>query len=229
MPTKFVIKRWSEGHPYVAQYSKHDRRHRTETNDEIIKYLKLDNSKPKHILDLGCGLGDLTQQLMDQGHSVVSTQSGYGWEDQYLHSKKEMEYYYIKIHKYTYDWGVDNSSQLETLKSLSNKKYDMVIAKRFAMHCNKNSRRESMIKGQMLKDHMESVEAVSPQLVYESFMGLVKQLKVVCKSNATIHIGFCPPFSTYEGYGSPDLLKYANPSFESLGQSILKFNLKTIK
>ena len=86
-----------------------------------------------------------------------------------------------------------------------------------------------MIKGQMLKDHMESVEAVSPQLVYESFMGLVKQLKVVCKSNATIHIGFCPPFSTYEGYGSPDLLKYANPSFESLGQSILKFNLKTIK
>jgi len=229
MPTKFVIKRWSEGHPYIAQYSKHDRGHRTETNDEIIKYLKLDNGKPKHILDLGCGLGDLARQLMDQGHSVVSTQSGYGWEDQYLHAKKEMEYYNIKIHEYTYDWGVDNSSRLENLKSLSNKKYDMVIAKRFAMHCCKNSRRESMIKEQMINGHINAVEAVSAKLIYESFMGLVKQLKAVCKSNATIHIGFCPQFTTHEGYGSPDLLKYADFSFESLGQRTLKFNLKTIK
>ncbi len=228
MPTKFVLKRWSEGHPYLAQYSKHDRGHRTEKNNRIIKYAKLNNCKPKHILDLGCGLGDLSRQLIDLGHSVVSTNSGYGWEGQYLHSKKEMEYYNIKVHEYTYDWGVTNPSQLEKLKSLSNKKYDMVIAKRFAMHCNENSKKESMVK-KVTYDHVESVDAISSQIVYESFMGLVKELKVVCKSNAIIHLGFCPPFSTYEGYGSPDLLKYAIPSFEDLGQSTLKFNLKTIK
>mgnify|MGYP004124982745 FL=1 len=53
-------------------------------------------------------------------------------------------------------------------------------------------------------------------------------MRQVCKPNAEIYMGFSPPFSTYNGYGSKKLLKYSLPDWENvsrLGSKVLQFTI----
>jgi hypothetical protein len=233
---------------YNAQYSPYDRAKRKENNQKIIKYLNLDKGKPKHILDLGTGCGDLARELLDMGHSVIAT-NGYGdWASQYIYGELETKFCNIKIHSFTYNWREaggsitetthstggywgDNNKELEKLKSYSNKKYDIVIAKRFSMHLSENADNKVLANGAGLKPDIVH-PVISEDIIYDAYIGLAKFLKQVCKPNATAYISIMPGFSTHDGYGSPKLSKYGtNDSYKvnGMGQKLLKFNLKTIK
>ena len=226
---------------FEAQYSPYDRARRKKNNQRIIKYLNLDNGKPKHILDLGTGCGDLAREMLDIGHSVVATNAYDNWHNQYLYGKLETEFCNVKIDQFTYNWGDatnssnsswgDNEKELKKLKSYSDKKFDIVIAKRFSMHLSENSDNKFLATGCGKKADIANPLS-NEDVIYNAYIGLAKFLKQVCKTNATAYISIMPGFSTYDGYGSPKLVKYKiNDSYEvnGMGEKLLKFNLKTIK
>lgn len=226
---------------FEEQYSPYDRAKRKENNQRIIKYLNLDNGKPKHILDLGTGCGDLARELLDMGHSVVATNAYDTWHNQYLYGELETKFCNVKIDRFTYNWGDptnssnsswgDNEKELKKLKSYSDKKFDIVIAKRFSMHLSENSDNKFLADG--LGRRVEVADPLTDEdVIYNAYIGLAKFLKQVCKTNATAYISIMPGFSTHDGYGSPKLVKYKiNDSYEvnGMGEKLLKFNLKTIK
>ena len=227
--------------PFEAQYSPYDRTRRKEKNQKIIKYLNLNNKKPKHILDMGAGCGDLTRELLDKGHSVVATNGFNDWHKQYLYGESETKFCNVKINEFTYNWGNstnstnqvwgDNEKELEKLKSYSNKKYDIVIAKRFSFHLSENSDNKILSNGNQTRAN-EVDSLVSEDTIYDAYIDLVKFLKQVCKTTALAYISIHPKFSTHDGYGSPKLLKYAvkdGDDTHGMGMRLLKFNLKTIK
>ena len=242
---------------YKEQYSHLDRDKRFNHNKTIIKYLKLDNGKPKHILDVGSGTGDLSRQLLNLGHSVVSVNHSEGWSNQFNHADVETKYNNVKIQEY---WFVPqlskyqifdgiipkktSSRELQKLKSYSNKKYDYVICKQFAMHTHEMVLTKDENGPKMTKeDHLEhwakdlnststNESGVTPTItedeIFQIFKEFVDQMRQVCKPNAEIYMGFSPPFSTYNGYGSKKLLKYSLPDWENvsrLGSKVLQFTI----
>jgi len=219
---------------FNLQYSSYDREERVEQNNKIIKYLKLDNGKPKHILDLGCGLGDLSRQLLNLGHSVVSVNGYMGWHKQYLHADAETKYNNVKINQYNFEWDTlsKTNEQIENLKSYSNQKYDYVICKRFSMHLiEQGPRKLKMCRETTVnKYHNVVTPAVSEDKIFQIYLEFINELRQVCKRDATVYIGFNPPFTTHNGYGSKDLLKYSLPKWEGyevsgLGMKVLRFTL----
>ena len=125
------------------QYSLHDRENRIHRSSVVVKSFKLDRfNAPKHILDVGCGAGELSRMLLDLGHSVVST-NAMGWSDRatthYNGAISELAYNNINPKFYEFHDGSSpteylNSESLTDLKALSTKKYDVVLAIRSSMH-----------------------------------------------------------------------------------------------
>ena len=203
-------------------YSHHDRQERDQRATEVVNHLKL--TKPKHILNIGCGCGELSRKLINNGHTVTSTNNP-GWAEYYQGATKEQEYNEVEIIDYTFDpykW----KERIESLKNLSKntlQKYNLVIAQRFSMHM------DYLVKNKPDKhsDNDPPVESVNENMVYETHRTLVNDLKNVCKDDAVIYIGFQPQFSTHKGCGSKKLLRYLY-SMPGMGDTVLKFNVKDI-
>ena len=202
-------------------YSLGDREERNQRASEIVDYLKL--TKPTNILELGCGCGELSRKLIDAGHTVTSTNNK-AWTRFYQFAKQEQIYNDISFFDYDYNptnW-LENSKNFRILVRNTSQKYDLVIAQRFSMHMDF-----------LVKDEYQNlitnlpVEAINDDDVYNAYMGLVKDLKQVCKKHAVIYIGFGPPFTTHKGCGSSKLLKYFYNS-DFLGSVVLKFNVEDI-
>ena len=206
-------------------YSHHDRQERDQRATEIVDHLKL--TKPTHILNIGCGCGELSRKLINNGHTVTSTNNP-GWAEYYQGAIKEQEYNEVEIIDYTFipDNFLENLKNIKSLRRNTSQKYDLVIAQRFSMHM------DYLVKNKPDKhgDNDPPVESVNENMVYETHRTLVNDLKNVCKDDAVIYIGFQPKFLTHKGCGSEKLLKYLYSSFPkySMGDIVLKFNVKDI-
>ena len=95
-----------------------------------VTNLNIDKLSSKHILEVGCGLGALTKELIDQGHSVIACDNeNYNPLSDYQEQLKSVEvsrkHFYFKIPNLEH---VDeNIKMFDTLKSYSNKKYDYIL------------------------------------------------------------------------------------------------------
>ena len=201
-------------------YSHHDRLERDQWATEVVDHLKL--TKPTHVLNIGCGCGELSRKLINNGHTVTSTNKP-GWAEYYQGAIKEQEYNEVEIIDYTFipDNFSENLKNIESLRRNTSQKYDLVVAQRFSMHI------EYLAKKGYREIVDQSVEPIDESLVYKAHIDLVKQLSNVCKDNAVIYIGFSPRFSTHKGCGSQKLLRYLY-SMPGMGGTVLKFNVKDI-
>jgi SAM-dependent methyltransferase len=203
-----------------TSYSHHDRLERDQWATEIVDHLKL--TKPTHILNIGCGCGELSRKLINNGHTVTSTNKP-GWAEWYQGAIKEQEYNEVEIIDYTFipNNFSENLKNIESLRRNTSQKYDLVLAQRFSMHI------EYLAKKGYREIVDQSVEPIDESVVYKAHMDLVKQLSNVCKDNAVMYIGFSPRFSTHKGCGSQKLLRYLY-SMPRMGGTVLKFNVKDI-
>ena len=203
-----------------TSYSHHDRLERDQWATEIVDHLKL--TKPTHILNIGCGCGELSRKLINNGHTVTSTNKP-GWAEWYQGAIKEQEHNEVEIIDYTFipNNFSENLKNIESLRRNTSQKYDLVLAQRFSMHI------EYLAKKGYREIVDQSVEPIDESVVYKAHMDLVKQLSNVCKDNAVMYIGFSPRFSTHKGCGSQKLLRYLY-SMPRMGGTVLKFNVKDI-
>lgn len=97
---------------------------------QTIKDLKIDNETPKNILEIGCGLGALTQELINQGHSVLAVDNkDYSPNKDYLEQLSKFnvprQHFYFKLPNLEHT--DENTKMFDNLKNYSNHQYDYIL------------------------------------------------------------------------------------------------------
>jgi len=107
---------------------------------DTIHHLKLDIATPKNILEIGCGLGALTQELIDRGHSVLACDNKYyktsnDYQEQLDAFDVSRKHFYYKIPNEEHT--SENIKMFEELKSYSESKYDYILWQGNCLYQNK--------------------------------------------------------------------------------------------